>query len=128
MTGGGSIFTSTGERVTHGLELHCSVPSSPNTLEINWGGNQFHLDTLLAVSCYTDPMISAGHPATNFNTYVGFGTGTYDGVAGATVLWTFTDAGEPGTNDMATYTIRDSGGNIFLTATGTLDNGNQQAH
>ncbi|OLD61385.1 MAG: hypothetical protein AUI33_14645 [Ignavibacteria bacterium 13_1_40CM_2_61_4] len=32
MTGGGSVFTETGVRVTHGLELHCDANDQPN----NW--------------------------------------------------------------------------------------------
>jgi hypothetical protein len=128
MTGGGSIFTATGQRVTHGLELHCDVTDVPNNLEINWGGNSFHLDKLVAASCYTDPSIDSGHPAAPFNTFVGFGTGTYDGTAGASVTFTLTDAGEPGKNDTATITIRNNLGTVVLTATGNLDSGNQQAH
>jgi len=33
MTGGGSIFTDTGMRVTHGFELHCDATREPNNLE-----------------------------------------------------------------------------------------------
>jgi hypothetical protein len=93
--------TADGTRVTHGFELHCDVADVPNNLEINRGpGNRFHLETLVSTSCYTDPNINAGHPAAPFNTYVGFGSGDYDGVPGATAIWTFTDAGEPRSNDI----------------------------
>jgi len=129
MTGGGSVFTSDGTRVTHGFELHCDVADVPNNLEINWnGGNNFHLETLTKAFCFTDPKIDSGHPKAPFNTYVGTGTGKLNGVPGATATWTFTDAGEPGVNDTASIVIKDAGGNIVLTVSGNLNHGNQQAH
>ena len=129
MTGGGSVFTSTGIRVTHGFELHCDTSNKSNNLEINWdGGNNFHLTALTSAFCFVDPTINSGHPPAAFNTYDGTGTGTLNGTAGATAVWTFTDAGEPGTNDMATITIKDANGVIVLTVSGLLNNGNQQAH
>ncbi|MCU1337788.1 MAG: hypothetical protein JWO19_3369 [Bryobacterales bacterium] len=129
MTGGGSVFTTGGVRVTHGFELHCDVADLPNRLEINWdGGNNFHLENLVTAFCFLDPNINAGHPTDTFNTYVGSGTGTLNGFAGASATWTFTDAGEPGTNDVATITIKDQGGATVLTVSGKLDKGNQQAH
>src|SRR5579864_481 len=128
MTGGGSVFEIDGTRVTHGFELHCDTTDVPNTLEINWASHRFHLTTLTSGLCFQDPSINAGHPTNIFNTYVGIGTGLLDGATGATAFWTFTDAGEPGTNDTATITIKDSLGNDVLTVSGKLDSGNQQAH
>ncbi len=130
MTGGGSVFTSVGVRVTHGFELHCSKSVTPNNLEVNWGkGNKFHLTELTAASCSDDPAISPAPPDAGFDTYRGSGTGTYNGVPGATAEWTFTDAGEPGGGtDSATLTIRDASSNVVLTVTGKLNNGNHQAH
>jgi hypothetical protein len=129
MTGGGSVFESDGTRVTHGFELHCDPADVPNTLEINWGSeNRFHLDTLISAFCFTDPNIDSGHPPAPFNTYVGAGTGSFNGVPGATANWLFTDAGEPGNHDTATISVRDANGNTVLTVSGTLDSGNQQAH
>jgi|GEM_PF-1995186 len=129
MTGGGSVFTSSGMRVTHGFEIHCDIKDVPNRLEINWdGGNNFHLETLTSAFCFTDPKIDSGHPKAPFNTYIGAGTGKLNGVLGATAAWTFTDAGEPGKNDSATITITDSKGKVVLTVSGLLDKGNQQAH
>jgi hypothetical protein len=126
MTGGGSIFEADGTtRVTHGFELHCDPSNTPNTLEINWdGGNNFHLDTLLTANCTDDPSIQPQPPAAPFDTFVGTGVGTCNGQP-ALISFTLTDAGEPGTNDFASYTI--SGG-CSLTASGFLDKGNQQAH
>jgi len=126
MTGGGTIGD-TGTK--HGFELHCDITQSPNNLEVNWGkGNKFHLDTLSAASCSDDPNITPNPPAAGLNNYTQKGTGTYNGVAGATAEWTFTDAGEPGTNDTATIKITDVNGNIVLNVSGKLSQGNQQAH
>jgi hypothetical protein len=119
-TGGGSIFTESGIRVTHGLELHCEISDLPNNLEINFGGNRFHLDVETSASCSVDP-------TTGIATIIGTGTGTYNGTAGATISFTLTDAGEPGSNDFASFLIS-SGGNVVLSASGTLTFGNQQFH
>ena len=128
MTGGGSII-SNGIRVTHGLELNCDSTQVPETLEINWDtGNHFHLEQLTSAFCSNDPSISAGYPNSQFNTYKGTGTGSFNGVEGATISFMLTDAGEPGVNDVAAYTITDASGNVILSASGTLDNGNHQAH
>lgn len=129
MTGGGSVFTTAGVRVTHGFELHCDASNSPNNLQVNWGkGNRFHLTSLTSAACSDDAAISEGNPVAGFDTYVGKGNGTYNGSAGATAEWTFTDAGEPGTGDEVSLTIKDALNNTVLTVTGTLDNGNHQAH
>ncbi len=127
MTGGGSII-SNGLRVTHGFHLNCTVANGPQRLQINWAGNRFHLEQLNTAFCSSDPTIDSGNPAAVFNTYSGTGTGDYNGVSGATINFMFTDAGEPGTNDFAAYTILDADGNLVLSAAGNLDNGNQQAH
>ncbi len=129
MTGGGSVFTKDGVRVTHGFELHCDINVTPNNLEINWDkGNKFHLDTLTSATCSDDPSIVPNPPAAGFDTYVGRGTGKYNGVAGATAEWTFTDAGEPGKNDTAKIVIKDVNNVVVLTVSGNLKVGNQQAH
>lgn len=127
MTGGGSIINN-GLRVTHGLTLDCTATNSPQRLEVNWNGNRFHLEQLVTASCSNDPNINPDHPAAAFNTYTGSGIGRFNGVSGATIDFVFTDAGEPGVNDFASYTIYDADGNLILTASGNLDKGNQQAH
>jgi len=127
LTGGGSIINN-GIRVTHGFELNCDATVNPQNLQINWPGYKFHLQQLNSAFCSYDPSINPGQPAAGFNTYTGSGTGRLNGVDGATVDFIFTDAGEPGINDTAAYTISDSGGNLVLTASGYLDKGNQQAH
>lgn len=129
MTGGGSVYTSAGVRVTHGFELHCTATDEPNNLQVNWGkGNRFHLTGLTSASCSDDPAISPEPPAASFDTHRGSGTGKYNGVPGATAEWTITDAGEPGTSDTVTLTVRDAANNVVLTVSGPLNNGNHQAH
>jgi len=129
MTGGGSVFTRAGMRVTHGFELHCTPSDGSNSLQVNWGkGNHFHLTSLTSASCTDDPAISPEPPIAGFDTYTGTGTGTYNGEAGATAEWTFTDAGEPGTNDTVTLTIKDASSAVVLTVTGAVEGGNNQAH
>ncbi|HEX4771554.1 MAG TPA: hypothetical protein VH351_12020 [Bryobacteraceae bacterium] len=119
-TGGGSIFTSSGVRVTHGFELHCSTTQSPNNLEINFAQNSFHLTSLTSVACSYDT-------TTGVATITGTGTGLYNGAPGASIAFTFTDAGEPGTSDFASYVITDASGTV-LNASGDLTFGNQQFH
>ena len=110
--------------MTHGLTLPCTVGGNPPggvNLEINSAGQQFHLDELTAARCTRSG---------NVVTLVGAGTGTWgrgNDKAPATITFTITDAGEPGTADVATYEIV-SGGQVVLTATGTLDRGNHQFH
>ncbi len=127
MTGGG-VFTSDGLRVTHGFELHCDASQGPNNLQVNWDGNRFHLEGLTSAACSDDPNIDEAPPVAGFDTYKGTGTGRYNGVSGATAEWTFTDAGEPGSNDFAKIVIKDADSNVVLSVSGTLNRGNHQAH
>ena len=133
MTGGGSVFTVAGLRVTHGFELHCDITALPNNLEINWAkGNNFHLDELTSATCTDEPGLDPPPPDAGFDTFVGTGTGSCNGVAGATIAFTLTDAGEPGggkdaPNDTATFLITCPGG-LTLSVSGDLKKGNQQAH
>ncbi|MFL6663585.1 MAG: hypothetical protein ACJ8G7_15535 [Rhizobacter sp.] len=135
MTGGGSIFCSVNDgqtsfRVTHGFELHCqpegqSVPT-PNNLEINWlGGNNFHLTALTMSLCtyQGDP----SPPAADFNTMQPTGTGTLNG-APASIEFTLTDFGEPGSHDFFGFRIVNAAYQAVLTCGANLDRGNQQAH
>jgi hypothetical protein len=125
MTGGGSVFTPTGTRVTHGFELHCTPTDGPNNLQVNWDkGNHFHLEVLSSASCSDDPSISPTPPPAGFDTYRGKGTGRCNGLP-ASAEWTFTDAGEPGKNDTAKIQIT---GGCTLEVSGKLRSGNHQAH
>src|SRR5205823_3587083 len=110
MQGGGTV-TNMIMYVHHGETLHCNATRGPNNLEVNWGNsgtgsNKFHLDTLTSAYCYNDPAIDPGKPDTDFDTYRGSGTGTYNGTPGATATWLLTDAGEPGVHDFVRYVIR----------------------
>ena len=127
MTGGGTVSNSI-IKVHHGFELNCDPSRLPQNLEINWGnGNKFHLDTLTSVYCYDDPAIDPGKPAASFDTLRGSGIGSYNSVPGATAVWLFSDAGEPGVRDFVRYLIKDVNNNIVLTISGYLVNGNQDA-
>ena len=129
LTGGGSVFTATGTRVTHGFNLPCDHATQPSNLQVNWGsGTRFHLQTVTNSLCGDNPAISPRPVTASFDTMTGQGTGTLNGVTGATASWTFTDAGEPGRSDTARITIRNAGGVTVLEVSGTLNNGNQQAH
>lgn len=130
MGGGGSVKTTKVKDLSHGFMLHCdaSAPGLINRLEVNWSKNKkFHLTELTSATCSDDPAISEGKPVVGIDTLRGRGTGRYNGVAGATAEWTFTDAGEPGRNDRVQILIRDVNGAIVLDATGTLASGNNQA-
>lgn len=130
MTGGGSVFTADGKRVTHGFVLQCNPGQKRNdVLQVNWeDGNRFHLESVTAASCSDDPTIEPNPPGAAFDTHSGAGTGRYNGAAGATVEWTLTDAGEPGTFDAARIIIKDVFGITVLDVSGTLRRGNHQAH
>jgi hypothetical protein len=127
-TGGGTIGTKRDPRATHGFELHCNVNQLPNNLEVNWGGNHFHLDTLTGVVCTDDPAISPIPPRAGCDTIEGWGEGKYNGVSGYLVHFRFTDAGEPGTVDWAWVKITSAGGDTVMEYSGFLVKGNQQAH
>ena len=138
MTGGGSIVCSNGGfRVTHGFELHCIFPegsdaSLPNNLEVNWGGGQnFHLTILQTAVCTNQPGFDENPPEAGFDTMQATGTGTLNGVAGAVIAFTFTDAGEPGAGvDSASYLIKDPSGSVVLDCDASVleQGGNHQAH
>lgn len=131
MTGGGRVFTADGTPVTHGFVLRCQpdLQKGKDVMQVNWGdGNRFHLESVASASCSDDPTITPNPPAAGFDTHSGTGTGRFNGVEGATVEWTFTDAGEPGTGDTAKIVIRDGFGMTVLEVSGTLTKGNHQAH
>jgi len=130
MTGGGSVFTADGRRVTHGFAIHCTPgQKGQDVLQVNWAdGHRFHMEAVATASCSDDPAIGPAPPAAGFDTLDGSGTGEYDGQEGATAQWTFTDAGEPGSNDTARIVIHDAAGNTVVTVSGALQKGNQQAH
>jgi hypothetical protein len=138
MTGGGSLFftpdgallapVSTEVRVTQGFQIHCGTPpEAPNSLEVNWPGNQFHLENLtLGVCILLGP---PNPPVAPFNEFIGAGTGRLNGTDGASISFIFIDNGEPGTSDTGTITITDPFGSVVLFVPTTLLHfGNFQAH
>ena len=138
MTGGGSVFTTADPpvRVTHGFQLHCDPRIKPNNLEVNWNdpngaSHKFKLQTLTSATC-SDTVLVPTPPYADWDTYVGKGTGSFDGgLSNAyTAEWTFTDAGEPGNLDTATIKIYLTTTPLspVLTVSGALGFGNQQAH
>jgi hypothetical protein len=131
MTGGGRQVVFGGASVTRGFTLHCDITLS-NNLEINWGGNHWHLDKpLTSADCYDDPDIAPEPPDAPFDTFIGEGIGRLNGVDGYYIRIKFVDAGEPnGRNDTAGLMILDPNGNpVLIIPQGTpLDNGNNQAH
>lgn len=132
MTGGGSVFTDEGQRVTHGFNLRCDGGDKRQSLEINWGnGQRFHLTQLTKVICSNDKDINPENPASQIDTYEGWGTGRLAGnKTMGTAHWIFTDAGEPGVNDrfMITVYANDENKTILVQADGYLNRGNHQAH
>jgi hypothetical protein len=130
MTGGGSLFTAGGMRVTHGFQIRCDANDTRQNLQINWGkGNKFHLLDMTQAVCSDDPNIIPTPPTAPIDTYEGWGVGRYNGVDGATVHFIFKDAGEPGVSDTGWIEVKDAKGKVVLTVdTTTLKKGNHQAH
>jgi cysteine-rich repeat protein len=128
MNGGGGMVDEGGAKVTHGFELQCNADETSSNLQVNWGGNKFHLESLDSVLCSDNEGYSEGQPVAGLDTLVGAGTGRLNGESGASVEFTFTDQGEPGKNgDTASILIKDSGGSTVLSIDGSLVKGNHQA-
>ena len=135
MTGGGSVFGTGQNRVTHGFQIRCDEEDERQNLEVNWQGNSFHLLDMTSATCTDNPALDEENPVAGFDTYVGVGEGRYNPAGGgnatidAIIEFTFTDDGEPGTDDEATILIkRKDNGATLLTVSGDLNFGNHQAH
>jgi hypothetical protein len=130
-TGGGHQVRVGEARVTRGLTIHCDLLLS-NNLEVNWGGNQFHMtEHLETVACTDDPLIIQAPPVAPLDTLIGVGTGRYNGTGGFTIEFTLIDAGEPGGSDMAAIKIYQTAtpANVVLNIPlQLLSGGNLQAH
>ena len=109
MTAGGYLYDSSGNKLHHTFQIDCDGASQGN-LKADWGNNVFTLDALPQPTCIN-------------NTISGIGTGTLNGVPGATIVFSFTDNGEPGTNDYGMIDI-----NGIMQAYGNLEGGNYQLH
>jgi len=130
-TGGGSQIRVGGARITRGLTIHCDLLLS-NNLEVNWGGDKFHMtEHLSTVACTDDPLITQAPPAAPLDTLIGVGTGRYNNADGYTILFTLVDAGEPGKYDEAALFIYETANpaNVVLEVPlQRLSGGNLQAH
>lgn len=106
MTGGGNQVTLGSVKITRGFTIHCDIVLS-NNLQINWPGHKWHLaKPLTSATCLDDPLIDPAPPPAPFDTFIGEGLGSLDGVGGSLVRFTFIDAGEPGgDNDKASIQI-----------------------
>jgi hypothetical protein len=137
MTGGGQIGKNL---ASHGMMLHCGSGTKPNNLEVNSHGKDgvdFHMDDQdsahYIASCFRDPAVTAlgsphgsgaGQPNKDqFNTICGSGVGSIDGVAGTSVYFKFTDAGEPGKQDTAQILIPGPGSTVMIMQSGSVENG-----
>ena len=130
MTGSGTC-TVGDVKVTHGFELHCDPSDEPNRLEVNWqdetGSHRFYLEDLQTAVCRDDQGFGERRPVAGFDTYIGTGTGRCDGVSDADVSWSFTDQGEPGSNDTLDIVITGNG-DCVMAIMCNLSVGNHQAH
>ena len=93
------------------------------------------METLNSAICILDPALPPpNQPPAPFNTFIGFGTGRFNGNVGYTIRFIFTDVGEPGSSDIAVYRIFDPNGNLIVQSGGNNDDriqltfGNHQAH
>lgn len=139
MTGGGVVRLG-GEgpegpvevKITHGFTLHCDQRLS-NNLEVNWGGNQWHINpkgVLSDVSCTDDPLVAEEPPPAPFDKLCAKARGRYNGELGYKIDFCLQDAGEPGgKNDKASMTITGPlGGLVLEVPWGLTESGNLQAH
>ena len=130
-TGGGSQVRVGDVRVTRGLTIHCDLLLS-NNLEVNWGGNRFHMtEHLQTVACSDDPNIIQAPPVAPLDTLIGVGTGRYNNSDGYTIEFTLQDFGEPGSSDRMAIKIYQTANpaNVVLNVPlQVLSGGNLQAH
>lgn len=133
MTGGGSVFRIDDVRVTRGFQIHCDL-RKPNSLQVNWPGNKFHLTELTSAVCNDTNAVQAPPQSSPFDTFEGTGNGRLNNVAGARIEFVFVDAGEPGTSDTARIQVFDVNDDLVLDVPGDpnvpgfLRFGNLQTH
>ncbi len=130
MTGHGHEFNASGfDKVQWEFRnMLCAPGRRLPDLKVEFGRNKFVLTAhTVGPTCTDNPLISEGNPAAGFDTMTGQGTGTLNGVSGATIEYVFTDQGEPGRGDTADFTITGRNGEMAYSG-GALDGGNHQAH
>jgi hypothetical protein len=133
MTGHGQQFNYQGfDKVQ--WEFRNSVCNSDRfpDLKVEFGGNTFILTQYVSpLTCFTlvPPTSKEQSPVAGFDSIRAQGTGTLNGVPGASIVFRFTDNGEPGINDTAEFTITRPGGGVAISYSGGAgDGGNHQAH
>jgi hypothetical protein len=116
--------------ITKGFEVDCDLHTPSNNLEINWGGNHFHMLAFTEAVCTL--VGPPNPPKAPVNTIVAMGTGRYDGVDGYTVVFELQDNGEPGHGvDMAGFVVYETANptNVVLNVpVAFVTDGNIQAH
>lgn len=128
-TGGGKQVTAANLTVTKGFEVDCDLHQPSNNLEINWGGNQFHMEVFTSAICTLQK--KPNPPTAPVNTIVGTGTGRYDQMPGYTVMFELVDNGEPGTQDEISFFVFETANpsNVVLNVPlQFITGGNVQAH
>jgi hypothetical protein len=130
-TGGGHQLRVGEARVTRGLTIHCDLLLS-NNLEVNWGGDKFHMtEHMQTVACTDSPEIIQAPPVAPLDTLIGVGTGRYNNADGYTIEFTLVDYGEPGSSDQMAILIYETANpaNVVLNVPlQLLTGGNLQAH
>ena len=116
--------------INKGFEVDCDLHHPSNNLEINWGGNRFHMLAFTEAVCTL--VGPPNPPKAPVNTIVAMGTGRYDGLDGYTVMFELQDNGEPGHGvDMAGFVVFETANpaNVVLNVPATfVTDGNIQAH
>ena len=132
MTGGVSkLVSDAGDTdVSVSMTIHCDITLS-NNIQINWGGgNKWHIDKPIT-SAFCSLVEDPTPPVAPINTFEGTAVGSYNGVDGYPIEFTFVDKGEGnGTVDAAGFTIYEQDGTTVLLQVDLQDavEGNLQAH
>lgn len=132
MTGGGNISLDGRGRnatqiSTHGFILYCDGSFGNFEYNDHENGGIFHLESIASVLC-VDNSFSPQPPATDFDTLTLVGEGRWNGVSGATVEFTLTDHGQPGTSDTISIVVKVGGETVSELDSEELTVGNHQAH
>ncbi|MBW8827562.1 MAG: hypothetical protein JF603_14600 [Acidobacteria bacterium] len=136
-TGGTGDVTAVTGKVSTDLTLRCN--GSPNQLSVKWGKSHFDLSWVSQIVCWNDPTVDPKKPAAPFDSLYGSGSGSLcivnDDVKAkkapcgtGTIEWVLVDAGEPGSHDTQHVVVKDATGKVVLDSSGTLTDGNLQAH
>jgi hypothetical protein len=107
----------------------CNANRFPD-LKVAWGDNKFRLTAYSEpLRCVDFPGITEEQPRAGFDSIIGEGTGTLNGEP-AFATFKFTDAGEPGRNDLGTIRIVNDANVVVLdfSERRASGGGNHQAH